>query len=52
MSDGVNVVIDIWDLREGQDKNSFMESMTTDESITHVLAICDAEYTRKANSRA
>lgn len=50
-ADGVHVVLDRWDLREGQDKFAFMESMVTDSSVDRVLIVCDAEYSRKANAR-
>lgn len=49
--DGVYVVIDIWDLKSGQDKNLFMEQMVTDESIDKVLIICNKDYAEKANVR-
>jgi len=49
--DGVDVILDKWDLKEGQDKYAFMESMVTDESVVKVLAICDARYAQKADGR-
>ena len=51
MSDGVEVIIDLWELKEGQDKYAFMEKMVTDESISHVLVFSDEGYTEKADSR-
>lgn len=51
VADGVDVVLDVFDLKEGQDKYSFMERMVTDESVTHVLVICDKEYAQKADAR-
>lgn len=51
MSDGVNVILDKWELKEGQDKYVFMEKMVTDPTITKVLIICDKEYQEKADSR-
>jgi TIR domain len=51
ISDGVEVILDKWDLREGQDNTSFMEQMVTDENVTKVLAICDGKYADKANER-
>ena len=51
LNDGIEVVFDQYDLTEGDDKIAFMEKMVTDESVTHVLAFCDKEYTEKANSR-
>ena len=37
MNDGVEVVLDKWELKEGQDKYAFMESSVTDKTITKVL---------------
>lgn len=51
-SDGINVVIDIWNLAEGQDKYKFMEQMVNDKDVKKVLVICNKEYTEKANSRS
>lgn len=51
IADGVDVVLDIYDLKEGDDKFHFMESMVTDTTVTHVLVICDRKYAEKANSR-
>lgn len=49
--DGVDVILDIYDLQEGQDKNAFMERMVTDPSVTHVLVFCDKGYAEKADTR-
>jgi len=51
-ADGVEVVLDQWDLSEGQDKYAFMEKMVTDASISHVLIFSDATYAKKADDRA
>ena len=51
-SDGVNVVIDIWNLAEGQDKYKFMEQMVNDTEVKKVLIICNKEYAEKANLRS
>lgn len=51
VADGIEVILDIYDLKEGDDKNVFMESMVTDPSVTHVLVICDSKYAEKANTR-
>lgn len=48
---GVNVVLDKWDLKEGQDKYSFMERCVNESEITKVLIICDKAYAQKANNR-
>ncbi len=50
-SDGVHVVVDFWDLREGQDKYAFMEQMITDTSIHRVLILMDSRYKEKADAR-
>lgn len=49
---GVDAVLDKWDLKPGQDKFVFMESMVTDASVAKVLVLCDRRYQEKANSRA
>lgn len=51
VADGINVVLDIYDLKEGNDKYVFMERMVTDTSISHVLVICDRQYMKKADGR-
>ena len=51
VNDGVDVVLDVWDLKEGDDKYAFMEKMVTDESVTHVLVFSDSEYAAKADAR-
>lgn len=49
--DGIRVVLDKWDLKEGQDKHVFMEQMVNDEKIKKVLVICDQVYQLKADDR-
>ena len=49
--DGVDVVLDIWDLKDGQDKFHFMEQCVTDPQIDRVLIICDSGYAEKADAR-
>ena len=51
IDDGVDVILDIYDLKEGDDKHAFMETMVTDAEVTHVLVICDRAYVKKANAR-
>lgn len=51
VSDGIDVVLDIWGLKEGDDKYAFMEKMVTDESVTHILIFSDSAYTEKADAR-
>lgn len=50
-SDGIHVVLDIWDLKEGHDKYHFMEQMVNDEHIKKVLLICNKEYCTKSNMK-
>ena len=49
---GIDAVLDKWDLKPGQDKYVFMESMVVDPSVQKVLVICDSKYQEKANARA
>lgn len=51
VNDGIDVVLDLWDLKEGDDKYAFMETMVTDESVTHALIFSDSEYAKKADAR-
>ena len=48
---GINVILDKWDLKEGHDGDAFMEKMATDPEIKKVLMICDREYAAKADER-
>lgn len=50
-SDGIEVILDRWHLREGQDANHFMEQMVSDESIDRVLMVSDKNYAAKADNR-
>jgi hypothetical protein len=49
--DCIDVILDKWDLKEGQDKYAFMEKSVNDQSIEKVLVICDRTYAEKANAR-
>lgn len=51
ISDGVDVILDVWSLQDGQDKYVFMEKMVEDPEIKKVLVICNKDYAEKANSR-
>ncbi len=51
-SNFVHVIIDLWDLKEGQDKNQFMEQMVNSSDVKRVLLICNKDYAEKANNRA
>lgn len=52
VSDGVDVIIDKWDLKEGQDKYNFMETTVKSTEIQKVLIILDKKYSEKAQQRA
>lgn len=47
VSHGVDVVLDKWDLKEGQDKYAFMERCVNDPEITKVLIICVKHILKK-----
>lgn len=49
--DGVDVILDKWYLKEGQDKNAFMEKMVTDKEVTKVLIFSEKTYAEKADAR-
>lgn len=49
---GVDAILDKWDLKPGQDKYVFMESMVVDNDVLKVLVLCDRKYQEKANARA
>jgi TIR domain len=51
-TDGVDAILDKWDLKPGHDSYQFMESMVTDKSVTKVIMVCDKTYVEKANSRS
>ena len=51
VSHGVDVVLDKWELKEGQDKYAFMERCVNDSEITKVLIVCDKVYAQKADGR-
>jgi len=50
-TDGVAVIIDKWDLKEGQDKYAFMEKMVTDPTMNKVLIISDKKYAEKSDNK-
>lgn len=51
VDDGIDVILDKWDLSEGNDTNAFMEKCVTDQSITNVLMLLDPIYAEKADGR-
>jgi len=50
-TNGVDVILDRWRLRPGQDKYVFMEQMVTDPDIKKVLILCDKRYAERADRR-
>ncbi len=52
VGNGVDVILDKWRLKEGQDANAFMEKMVTDPEIKKVAMICDQVYAQKADRRS
>ena len=49
--DGVDVKLDVWDLKEGQDKYAYMEQCVTNPDIDKVLILSDRIYSEKADAR-
>lgn len=47
----MDVILDVWDLAPGQDKNVFMEQTVNNPEIKKVLLICNKDYQRKADKR-
>ena len=52
VSDGIEAVLDKWDLKPGHDKFVFMEQMVHAEDVDKVLIVLDKKYAEKANGRA
>jgi hypothetical protein len=48
----VDVILDKWDLKEGNDANAFMEKMVSDPGIKKVVLICNKKYAEKADERS
>ena len=51
IANGIDVVLDVYDLKEGQDKYAFMEQSVNDDTIDRVLIICDKTYAEKEKNR-
>ena len=51
LKDGVEVILDRWDLKYGHEMYVFMEQMVTDPTVDKVLIICDSKYKEKADGR-
>ncbi len=47
----VNVALDQWDLKAGNDIYAYMEQIVSGEDINKVIIVCDTDYAQKANSR-
>ncbi len=52
LNDGVDVVLDKFELRLGNDTYAFMEKCVNDVTVTNVLILLDPVYAEKANSRS
>lgn len=51
IKDGIDVILDLYEVNLGNDLNAFMEKCVLDESITNVLMLIDENYANKANNR-
>lgn len=51
ISDGIDVLLDKWNVSAGNDLNSFMEKSVVDPTVTNVLILLDENYTNKANQK-
>jgi len=49
--DGVDVILDVYRLKEGHDKYVFMEQMVTNPEVSKVLVISNQQYAEKADAR-
>jgi len=49
LEDGIEVIMDRWDLKYGHEMFVFMEQMVTDPSVDKVLIVCDSLYKEKAD---
>ena len=50
IGDGIDVLLDKWNLTEGNDTNAYMEKCVTDKTITNVLILLDPLYAEKADT--
>ncbi len=51
-ANGVDAILDKWDLKEGQDKYAFMEEMVNNPEIKKVVMVCNRSYAEKADVRS
>lgn len=49
LADGIQVTIDVYDLKPGMNKHKFMQQLVNDPDVEKVLMLCDEEYKRKAD---
>ena len=50
-ANGVDAIVDKWQLKEGQDSYAYMERMVTDPTVEKVAVICDKKYVQRADTR-
>lgn len=50
-SDGINVILDQFQMKLGNDMNNFMEKCVNDSTITNVLILLSPDYKIKADTR-
>ena len=51
-SNGIDVVLDQFQMKLGNDMNNFMEKCINDKTITNVLILLSPDYKTKADSRS
>ncbi len=51
MGDGIEVLLDKWNIDPGADTVNFMEKCVKDESVNYVLMLLDKKYVDKADGR-
>jgi len=51
VENGIDAILDKWNLKEGEDADAFMEQMVTNDEIQKVLIICDKKYSDKSDKR-
>ncbi len=51
MGDGIDVLLDQWEMIEGNDLYAFMERSVSDDSVTNVLMLLSPQYSDRADKR-
>ena len=51
LNDGVDTILDVWDLLPGDDKHVYMQRIVTDKTINKILIFCTKKYKYKAENR-